>query len=126
MFSTTADPGFTTKINRKSTKIYNVDIGMSASIVPAGWHTIRYEYLPPGLRTGATLSLASQLIFFGVVLFEYRYKSKNHSDGKDKHSDWGKMCLRLIFTITQLKILLLFIIFEAKTNLRYILADLMT
>lgn len=82
MFSTAADPGFTATIDGKPSKIYNVNMGMSASIVPAGRHTIRYEYFPPGLRTGAILSLAGLLIFLGVALFEYRYKSKVIATGR--------------------------------------------
>lgn len=72
MFSAAADPGFIATIDGKPSKIYNVNMGMSASIVPAGRHTIRYEYFPPGLKAGAIMSLLGLMIFLGLLVGEWR------------------------------------------------------
>ena len=67
-FSVAADPGFTAYIDNTPTKIYNVNLGMSAIVVPSGNHTIRFEYFPPGLKTGCIVSLLSLLILIGLII----------------------------------------------------------
>lgn len=62
-FSVPADPGFTAYIDGNPTKIYTANLGMSAVVVPAGRHEIRFAYFTPGLKTGAMLSLAGWLLW---------------------------------------------------------------
>ncbi len=81
MFSAAADPGFRATIDGKPTKIYNVNMGMSASVVPAGRHTVRYEYFPPGLRQGALVSLVALMVFLGLTAAEYRLSRRAAHSG---------------------------------------------
>lgn len=65
-FSVVADPGFTAYIDNHKTKIYEVNLGLSAIIVPPGKHDIRFDYFPPGLKLGAIISLCSFIILLLV------------------------------------------------------------
>lgn len=67
-FSVVHDPGFKATIDGVPTKIHNVNFGMSAIIVPAGKHTIAFQYLPPGLIIGAVISLIG-FIFLIILWF---------------------------------------------------------
>ncbi|MCH5345486.1 MAG: YfhO family protein [Muribaculaceae bacterium] len=73
-FSVVADKGFTATIDGKPTKIYNVNLGMSAVIVPAGKHEIVFRYFTPGLKFGAIVSLAAALILLCIWIYMYRHK----------------------------------------------------
>ncbi|MDE6311794.1 MAG: YfhO family protein [Muribaculaceae bacterium] len=65
-FSVVADPGFSAYIDGKPTKIYEVNLGLSAIIVPEGKHDIKFSYLPQGLKVGGFISLISLLILMLV------------------------------------------------------------
>ena len=71
-FSVPADPGFTASIDGKPVKLYNVNLGMSAVIVPKGPHTIRFDFFPPGLKAGAAISLAALVLLILAALTERR------------------------------------------------------
>ena len=73
-FSVAADPGFTAYIDGNETKIkiYSVNIGMSAIVVPPGNHLIKFSYLTPGLKTGTILSLIALLLIAALWVYEYR------------------------------------------------------
>ncbi len=71
-FSVFADPGFTATIDGSRTKIYNVNIGMSAIVVPAGEHNIEFSYFTPGLKAGMWISLCALLLALGVFYADYR------------------------------------------------------
>ncbi|MBD5230782.1 MAG: YfhO family protein [Bacteroidales bacterium] len=62
-FSVPADPGFRAYVDDRETKIYVANLGMSAIVVPPGRHEIRFDYFPPGLKTGAILSLFGWLLW---------------------------------------------------------------
>ena len=68
-FSVAADPGFTAYIDNMETPIYNVNLGMSAIVVPSGRHEIRFSYLPPGLKTGCIISSAALLVLIGMIIY---------------------------------------------------------
>ncbi len=63
MFSIPYDNGFTAYINEEITPIENVNNGLSAISVPAGEHTITFEYQTPFLH------LSMLLCFIGVILY---------------------------------------------------------
>lgn len=75
-FSVPADDGFTAYVDNQPTKIYNVNLGMSAVVVPAGKHTIRFEYFPPGLKTGLVISTAALLLYILLIVYSAKYKGK--------------------------------------------------
>lgn len=58
-FSVPADKGFTAYIDERPTKIYKVNCGLSAIIVPAGNHMIRFDFIPNGILLGAIVSILS-------------------------------------------------------------------
>lgn len=66
-FSVAADPGFKATIDGQQTKIYNVNLGMSAIIVPAGHHTILFNYIPSGFYLGCIISACSMIIL--IILY---------------------------------------------------------
>lgn len=76
-FSVVADPGFTAYIDDKKTDIFNVNLGMSAIMVPKGEHTVRFEYVPTGLLPGCIVSSIALIIFLLVGVTGYRKKQSS-------------------------------------------------
>lgn len=75
-FSVPADPGFTAKVDGSKTKIYNVNLGLSAILVPKGSHNIRFDFMPQGLKVGAGVSILSLLIAIGIGMRERKASHK--------------------------------------------------
>lgn len=67
-FSVPADSGFKAEVNGEPTRIYNVNLGMSAIVVPAGKTLVRFSYFPPGLLPGLIVSGISFLVFLILLL----------------------------------------------------------
>lgn len=67
-FSVPADRGFTAIIDGEPAKIHEANLGLSAVVVPAGSHEIKFRYFTPGLKAGLILSAialaALTLMFF--------------------------------------------------------------
>ena len=68
-FSMPAAKGFTAYVDDKETKIYTVNMGMSAIVVPAGQHDIRFDYFPYWMKVGAVVSL---LAIIGMIILYWR------------------------------------------------------
>lgn len=68
-FSVAADPGFTATVDGKETPIYEVNMGMSAIVVPAGKHAIEFAFLPSGLKAGAAVSVVGLLLLVLMYFF---------------------------------------------------------
>jgi len=60
-FSVVSDPGFSAYIDGEPTTIYDVNLGLSAIIVPPGQHNIAFSYLPAGLKVGVAVTFLSLL-----------------------------------------------------------------
>lgn len=87
-FSVPADDGFTAKIDNKPVKIYKVNLGLSAIVVPAGRHDIKFSYYPPGLNTGLMLSI------LGIIMMAFLYfRWGNSPIQKGNHPDTE--CMKL-------------------------------
>ncbi|MDE6310214.1 MAG: YfhO family protein, partial [Muribaculaceae bacterium] len=71
-FSVVADPGFTALIDEEEAKIYEVNFGLSAIVVPAGCHEIIFRYFTPGLKTGAIISIVSLVLLMILLWVEFR------------------------------------------------------
>jgi hypothetical protein len=77
-FSVPYDNGWTATVNGKPAKIEKVDTGFMAVKCTAGNNSIRFNYMPPGLKTGAIITgvsiaaLALYLLLFNVVLKKKR------------------------------------------------------
>lgn len=65
MISVPPDPAFTATIDGKPLPVYNVNCGMTATIIPAGNHTVRFSYMPRGLKAGSCLTCGAILIIIG-------------------------------------------------------------
>lgn len=74
-FSVPYDEGFTAYVDTTPTKIYNVNLGMSAIFVQEGNHTIQFEYYPRGLKTGLVISIISTIILIIELIIESRAKN---------------------------------------------------
>lgn len=78
-FSVPADPGFRAYIDGGETKIYDVSLGQSAVLVGKGSHSIRFEFLPQGLKAGTVVSLACLLCLIAVGVGSRRQSLKSMS-----------------------------------------------
>lgn len=71
-FSVPANPGFTATVDGRRTPVETVNLGLAAVLVPEGRHSIEFAFCPPGLRTGAAISLAALLGLLLVARWEKR------------------------------------------------------
>lgn len=71
-FSVPYSGGFTAQIDGKEVPIYKANLCMQALIVPQGSHSIAVKYFPPGLKTGAMISVAGLLLLLMIVWHEKR------------------------------------------------------
>lgn len=70
-FSVPFEKGFTATVDGKPALLEVVDVGFMAVRVPAGTHTIRFDYTPYGLIPGMVLTGAG-VVFLLVYLFIFR------------------------------------------------------
>lgn len=69
-YSVPASKGFTAYVDGKKTRIFEVNRGLSAIIVEAGFHKIEFKYLPPGLIKGLIISVCA----FIILIFSHLLK----------------------------------------------------
>ena len=62
------EDGWTATIDGKPADIETVNVGFMAVRVPEGAHTVRFDYMTPGLKYGVLLTLGSIVIFVLYVL----------------------------------------------------------
>ncbi len=80
-FSVLSDKGFKGYVDNVETKIYPVNLGLSAVMVDKGLHQIEFKYCPRGLREGIFLSIAGLLLTIIVFIIDRRYHGdhcRNH------------------------------------------------
>lgn len=77
-FSVPADKGFTAYLDKNKIKIYNVNLGLSAIIVPQGKHLIEFNYIPYGLHIGGYLSILGLIIMFAIFIYELKYTNNKN------------------------------------------------
>ncbi len=86
-FSVPWDAGWSAKVNGEPVEIENVDCGLMAVEVPAGYSTIRFDYETPGLKWGAVMTGGG---FALLALYLFILKRKGISpagfDRCDRHS----------------------------------------
>ncbi len=75
MISVPPDPGFSATIDSKPLPFYKVSRGMTAVLIPAGAHTLRFTYMPPGLKAGCLVSGFGVLILI-ICLSVRRVKNR--------------------------------------------------
>ncbi len=73
-FSVPYSKGFTARIDGKEVPIHIANWCMMALKIPAGKHSIAFSYFPPGLKTGACISLVGLLLLLIIVWNEWKKK----------------------------------------------------
>ena len=68
--------GWTATVDGQPADIEEVNVGFMAVRVPAGTHTVRFNYMTPGLQTGCLITVGSLVLFAayiaGVIWFRRR------------------------------------------------------
>lgn len=89
------EDGWTAYVDGKKVDIEKVNIGFMAVLVGEGKHTVRFEYMTPGLKIGAAITGAASLGFVAYILLWYIYKRKNpdkciavYPEGKRMRAEW--------------------------------------
>ncbi len=85
-FSFWADKGFKAFIDGKRTEIIPVNMNLSAVIVPAGHHKIKFTYTPSGYVAGCLVSMYAFIILLIVLLIEYRNNKHRIAFHNSKYS----------------------------------------
>ena len=72
----------------KSPEIRKVDYMFRGVVIPKGTHTLTMKFVPSTFTTGKEISLASNILVWGMLLagtyqfVRQRRKPKNHSESK--------------------------------------------
>lgn len=90
-FSVPWESGWTATVDGVPVDVEKVNVGFMAVLVSAGEHTIRFNYMTPGLSTGAVVTMLSVLVFI-FALFAARQVEK----GK-----WGRKIGNPLFQAKQ-------------------------
>lgn len=72
-FTVPFDLGFSAFIDGDKTDIYNVNLGLSAVIVPSGKHKIEFRYFPVGLKLGLWISSMALIVIVLIFLRGWNY-----------------------------------------------------
>lgn len=73
VLSDTNYPGWTAKIDGNNTHIFQTNYTMRGVSVPAGQHTVKFEFKPLTFRVGASISMAT-MFFVGYIYFTFKSK----------------------------------------------------
>ena len=75
VLSDTFYPGWTATVDKKSTRIYEVNFAMRGVAVPRGIHEINYRYRPVSVYAGALLSATGVLGSCAIAFFDRKRRS---------------------------------------------------
>jgi hypothetical protein len=87
-----AAPGWTVTVDGDPAHVVEPDGALLGVQVPGGTHRVRFEYFPPGLRSGAALSLLGVLACVVVLLWPRiagrvrRRRSASDGHASDSHA----------------------------------------
>jgi len=73
-FSIPHDRGWSATVNGNEAALYRVNIGFMGVIIEPGQHTVVLQYRPPYLRSGVIGSIASLLVYGGLLFVSLRRK----------------------------------------------------
>lgn len=62
-------PGWKAFVDGNETKIYRANYTFKGIYIPAGEHTITYEYQPVSVKIGSTISIFSILVYVFIIFF---------------------------------------------------------
>ncbi|MDE6080570.1 MAG: YfhO family protein [Duncaniella sp.] len=70
--SVPADPGFSLRLDGEPLEAFNVNLGMTGVMIPAGKHCLTAAYLPQGLVTGLCVTACAVIVFLTIWRIEYK------------------------------------------------------
>lgn len=73
MYAIPYDSGWTATVDGKAVEVECVNVGLMAVAVPAGEHTVRFDYATPGKTAGIIISLVALALFAAYLLLCRRY-----------------------------------------------------
>ena len=71
--------GWRVSVDGQSVEEFRVNYALRALELPAGNHTIVFEFDPQVVKTGSTISLASNVLLFLLLLGGIFYQYKNRT-----------------------------------------------
>ncbi len=71
------EDGWSATVDGKAVRIEKANVGFMAVLVPEGEHTVRFNYMTPGLKAGAVITLVSIAILVAYVIICKKLKNKN-------------------------------------------------
>lgn len=77
-FSIPHDNGWKAYVNGKETQIYDVNGGLMGIVVPEGRSEIEFNFMPPGLISGAAITAISLVVIAGIGIFEVIRRKKEN------------------------------------------------
>ena len=66
-------PGWSATVDGNSTEIFKANGLVRAVFVPAGDHSIEFEYLPDSFNLGIMISLGTLVILLGTYIFSRKF-----------------------------------------------------
>ena len=78
-YSVPYDAGWSVTVDGEKADVIRANVGFMAVDVPAGTHTIRFEYHTPGLVAGITVAIVAWLAMSAYLLLMARYR-RRHPD----------------------------------------------
>lgn len=70
--SVPADPGFSLRLDGEPVEAFNVNLGMTGVIIPAGKHCLTAVYMPQGLVAGLCVTACAVIVFLTIWRIEYK------------------------------------------------------
>lgn len=71
------EDGWTATVDGKPVRVEKANVGFMAVPVPEGEHTVRFNYMTPGLKAGVCITIASAVIFAAYLILCKRSRTKN-------------------------------------------------
>ncbi len=89
--------GWTAYVDGKQVEVEKVNVGFMAVLVGEGEHTVRFEYMTPGLKAGTIATIGGMIIFVGYVVLCNTLKRRNpkkwvvrYPEGEKLAEKWAK------------------------------------
>lgn len=92
-FSVPYEEGWSATVNGASAEVENVNVGFMAVAVPAGYSTIRFEFMTNGLIEGIEITLVSAVVFllYLIIFLLWNRKHKatvEYPEGEELLNAW--------------------------------------
>lgn len=71
------EDGWSATVDGKPVRVEKANVGFMAVLVPAGEHTVRFNYMTPGLKSGAVITVAAAVMLIAYIIVCAKLKSKN-------------------------------------------------